>query len=87
MYAENSIITLIGFNIFSNKDSTIFALSGGGIATSNCTIIITNETSFLNNAAYFGGAIYMINSQCELNGFTKFLNNSATFLAEQYIYA
>ncbi len=78
MYAESSIITLMGYNRFSNEDSTIFAFSGGGIAAINCTIIVKNETSFLNNAAYIGGAIYMINSRCELNGFTKFLNNSAT---------
>ncbi len=34
------MLKLIGYNRFSNKDSTIFALSGGGIATSNCTIIV-----------------------------------------------
>ena len=78
VYAENSTITLMGYNRFSSKDSTIFAFFGGGIAAINCTIIVKNETSFLNNAAYIGGAIYMINSRCELNGFTKFLNNSAT---------
>ncbi len=61
VYAENSIITLIGYNTFSNEDSTIFAFSGGGgLAAINCTLIVKNETSLLNNAAYFGGAIYMI---------------------------
>ena len=55
------------------------APTGGAInAFFNATITFNGNTTFMNNIASLGGAIYAYNSSLAFRGLTNFLNNSAS---------
>ena len=83
-------ITFSGFNTFLNNEgssyydveSFFFGKGGGAISVSfYSTIVVRDVALFINNSAFCGGAILLLQeSVCHVWGQIKFINNSAVLL-------
>ena len=77
LVVESSILTLTRCMIQSNDGGAVLTFGGGLFATDS--ILTFTENIFLNNAAKYGGALYIYRNNIIIFILNTFRNNSGTF--------
>ena len=68
---SNSTLQVHGYHRIQNNK----AQRGGAVAALGCQIVLTGDVIFENNTAYFGGGLYVVQSQ--VSGYAYFSKNYA----------